>query len=124
MAGSLFGIGSPFAAPFAASGIGPYQGAGSYGPVGPVALLPQVAQLLQLVPQQLQQLQQLEWTQQQQLQQIQQLVQAVAYQFQILSQQLGAQGGALGPLAPQLMSSPVQSFGALAAFPSQPLHVM
>jgi hypothetical protein len=54
MAGSLFGIGTPFAT----AGIGPYQVAGSYNPT---AVLPQVVQLLQLVPQQLQQLQSWKW---------------------------------------------------------------
>src|SRR5260370_40225176 len=118
MAGSVFGsIGTPFAT----QGIGPYQAAGSYNPV---ASLPQVVQLLQIVPQQLQQLQQLEWAQQQQLQQIQQLIQVVAYQFQHLTQQLAAQGTSFVALAPQSLTSPVQSMVGPSIFSAQPPNVM
>jgi hypothetical protein len=117
MAGNLFGIGTPFAT----AGIGPYQVAGSYNPT---AVLPQVVQLLQLVPQQLQQLQQLEMAQQQQLQQIQQLIQIVAYQFQHLTQQLGAQGASFGAAAPNILTSPFQTMLSPSPFSAQPFHVM
>lgn len=117
MAGSVFGIGTPFTSP----GIGPYQGIGSYNPV---ATLPQVAQVLQIVPQQLQQLQQLEWAQRQQLQQIQQLMQVVAYQFQYLTQQLGGQGLPFGVAAPHVLTSPFQTLVSSPALATQPLQVM
>jgi hypothetical protein len=117
MAGIPFGIANPFAT----AGSGPYQGIGSNNPA---ATLPQLVQLLQSVPQQLQQLQQLQWVQQQQLQQIQQLFQVVAYQFQHLTQQIGAQGSSFGAIAPQTLTSPFQTMLSPSAFSTQPLNVM
>jgi preprotein translocase subunit SecY len=117
MAGIPFGIANPFAT----SGSSPYQG---IGPYNPAVTLPQLVQLLQSVPQQLQQLQQLEWVQQQQLQQVQQLFQVVAYQFQHLTQQLGAQGSSFGAIAPQTLTSPFQTVLSPSGFSTQPFHVM
>src|SRR5215831_20021976 len=97
MAGTAFGLGSPFMSTPMTSGLGISSLQGSY--------LPQ--QTHQLLHQQLQQIQQLQYVQQQQLQQLiqfvpaqlvqlQQLIQIVAQQLQQTQQPLGQVAGAGG----------------------------
>ena len=107
MAGTAFGLGSPFVSTPMTSGLSPYGTLGQgLNPIGISSLqgsyLPQ--QSHQLLHQQLQQIQQLQYVQQQQLQQLiqfvpaqlvqlQQLIQIVAQQLQQTQQPLGQAGG-------------------------------
>ena len=112
MAGTAFGLGSPFMSTPMTSGLGISSLQGSY--------LPQ--QTHQLLQQQLQQIQQLQYVQQQQLQQLiqfvpsqlvqlQQLIQIVAQQLQQIQQPLGQGASAAGYAVTPWGITP-QAFGA------------
>jgi hypothetical protein len=124
MAGSAFGLGSPFMSTPMTSGLSPYGTLGQgINPIGISSLqgsyLPQ--QTHQLLHQQLQQIQQLQYVQQQQLQQLiqfvpaqlvqlQQLIQIVAQQLQQIQQPLGQGAGAGYAVTPWGITP--QAFGA------------
>src|SRR5262249_14896616 len=133
MAGTTFGLGSPFmsATPPPTWGLSPYGNpTGTPSLSGPSAysMQPQqqIHQVLQIVPQQLQQIHQLLYPQKQQLQQLiqivpvqlaqlQQLIHVVAQQLQQIQQPLGQVAGAGGGFAVTPWGLTPQPFGAQSA---------